>query len=258
MYLNNKYTNTYNSIVNRASQRILDGYTETHHIIPKSLGGPDIPDNLVVLTPREHFLCHWLLTKMVKGKRKQWSMINALGFMMWAENSNQERYKVNARLYEQLKQKHSDMKSWAMTGERNPQYGKKWSEERKQAFKEQRAKQVPMSEEAREKIKSSKLGKPRDEETKRKISETKKGTQVGDLNNMYGKTHSEETRRKISEAAKGRKYSAETIEKRAAKLRGRKRPTKECPHCGKTCAVNTYARWHGDNCKNNKYSISKA
>jgi hypothetical protein len=187
---------------------------------------------------------------MVKGKRKQWSMINALGFMMWAENSNQERYKVNARLYEQLKQKHSDMKSWAMTGERNPQYGKKWSEERKQAFKEQRAKQVPMSEEAREKIKSSKLGKPRDEETKRKISETKKGTQVGDLNNMYGKTHSEETRRKISEAAKGRKYSAETIEKRAAKLRGRKRPTKECPHCGKTCAVNTYARWHGDNCKN--------
>lgn len=41
MYLNNKYTNTYNSIVNRASQRILDGYTETHHIIPKSLGGPD-------------------------------------------------------------------------------------------------------------------------------------------------------------------------------------------------------------------------
>jgi hypothetical protein len=57
-----------------------------------------------------------------------------------------------------------------------------------------------------------------------------------------------ETRRKISEAAKGRKYSAETIEKRAASQRGKKRPTKECPHCGKTSAVNTYARWHGDNC----------
>jgi hypothetical protein len=106
-----------------------------------------------------------------------------------------------------------------------------------------------MSEEAREKIRSSKLGKSRDEETKRKISETKKGTQVGDLNNMYGKTHSDETKKLMSEAAKGRKYSAETIEKRAASQRGKKRPTKECPHCGKTSAVNTYARWHGDNCK---------
>jgi hypothetical protein len=249
MYLNNKYTNTYNSIVNRASQRILDGYTETHHIIPRSLGGPDTPDNLVVLTPREHFLCHWLLTKMVKGKRKQWSMINALGFMMWAENDNQERYKVNARLYEQLKQKHSDMKSWAMTGERNPQYGKKWSEERKQAFKKIRAKQAPMSEEAKEKIRQSRLGKTWDDDYKKRMSDIKKVQNAGENNPMYGKTHSDETRRKISEAAKGRKFSADTIEKRAAKLRGRKKPTKECPHCGKTSAVNTYARWHGDNCK---------
>ena len=250
MYLNNKYTETYYNIVNRASQRTLDGYTETHHIIPKSLGGSDDPDNLVCLTAREHFLCHWLLTKMVKGKRNQWSMINALGMMMWSENDNQQRYKINARLYEQLKRKHSEAKSWAMTGERNPQYGKKWSEERKQAFKEKRAKQAPMSDEAREKIRQSKLGKSRDEETKRKISESKKGTQIGKLNNMYGKTHSEETRRKQSDAAKGRKYSKETIEKRAAKIRGKKRPTKTCPYCNSTVAVNTYARWHGDRCKN--------
>jgi len=250
MYLNNKYTETYYNIVNRASQRTLDGYTETHHIIPRSLGGSDDPDNLVCLTAREHFLCHWLLTKMVKGKRKQWSMINALGMMMWSENDNQQRYKINARLYEQLKRKHSEAKSWAMTGERNPQYGKKWSEERKQAFKEKRAKQAPMSDEAREKIRQSKLGKSRDEETKRKISESKKGTQIGKLNNMYGKTHSVETRRKQSDAAKGRKYSKETIEKRAAKIRGKKRPTKTCPYCNSTVAVNTYARWHGDRCKN--------
>jgi len=250
MYLNNKYTKTYYNIVNRASQRTLDGYTETHHIIPKSLGGEDTQENLVVLTAREHFLCHWLLTKMVKGKRKQWSMINALGMMMWSENDNQQRYKINARLYEQLKRKHSEAKSWAMTGERNPQYGKKWSEERKQAFKEKRAKQAPMSDEAREKIRQSKLGKSRDEETKRKISESKKGTQIGKLNNMYGKTHSVETRRKQSDAAKGRKYSKETIEKRAAKIRGKKRPTKTCPYCNSTVAVNTYARWHGDRCKN--------
>jgi len=251
MYLNNKYTKTYYNIVNRASQRTLDGYTETHHIIPKSLGGEDTQKNLVVLTAREHFLCHWLLTRMVDNKRDQWSMINALGFMMWVENNNQKRYKVNARLYEQLKRKHSEAKSWALSGERNGMYGKKHSEETIERMKEYQQNRPPMSEEAREKIRQSKLGKARDEETKRKISESKKGTQVGENNPMYGKTHSNETRRKQSEAAKRRKYSAETIEKRAAKIRGKKRPTRTCPHCGSTVAVNTYARWHGANCRSN-------
>ena len=250
MYLNNKYTKTYYNIVNRASQRTLDGYTETHHIIPKSLGGEDTQENLVVLTAREHFLCHWLLTRMVENKRDQWSMINALGFMMWAENDNQQRYKVNARLYEQLKQKHSDMKSWVMTGERNGMYGKKHSEETIERMKEYQQNRPPMSEEAREKIRQSRLGKKWDDEYKKRMSKIKKRQNAGENNPMYGKTHSEETRRKQSDAAKGRKYSKETIEKRAAKIRGKKRPTRTCPYCNSTVAVNTYARWHGDRCKN--------
>lgn len=36
-------------------------YYETHHIIPKCLGGNDSNSNLAVLTAREHFICHWLL-----------------------------------------------------------------------------------------------------------------------------------------------------------------------------------------------------
>jgi hypothetical protein len=205
MFIDNKYTKTYYQIVERAQNRTLDGYTERHHIIPKSIGGPDESFNLVDLTAREHFLCHWLLTKMVKGKRKQWSMVNALGFMMWSENQHQERCRVNARLYEQLKQKHSNMKSWANSGERNSQYGKKWSEERKQAFKEKRALQAPISAEAREKIRQSKLGKPRSEETKRKISEKKKIQNAGKNNPMYGRKHSPETIAKLREAALKRK-----------------------------------------------------
>jgi ssDNA-binding Zn-finger/Zn-ribbon topoisomerase 1 len=38
-------------------------YSENHHIIPRSLGGKDTPDNLVSLTPREHFIAHFLLYK---------------------------------------------------------------------------------------------------------------------------------------------------------------------------------------------------
>lgn len=43
-------------------------YCETHHIIPKSLGGTDNIENLVNLTPREHFVAHLLLSKMTQGE----------------------------------------------------------------------------------------------------------------------------------------------------------------------------------------------
>ena len=39
-------------------------YTETHHILPKSMDGSNDVDNLVVLTGKEHFICHYLLTKI--------------------------------------------------------------------------------------------------------------------------------------------------------------------------------------------------
>lgn len=39
-------------------------YHEFHHIVPRCVGGTDMKSNIVALTPREHFLCHWLLTKM--------------------------------------------------------------------------------------------------------------------------------------------------------------------------------------------------
>jgi hypothetical protein len=41
-------------------------YYEEHHIIPKSLGGSNDKDNLVLLTAREHFLAHYLLYKFNK------------------------------------------------------------------------------------------------------------------------------------------------------------------------------------------------
>lgn len=41
-----------------------DQYYEEHHIIPKCLSGSNDIDNLVLLTYREHFIIHWLLTKI--------------------------------------------------------------------------------------------------------------------------------------------------------------------------------------------------
>lgn len=42
----------------------VDHYKEVHHIIPISVGGSHKKSNLVVLTMKEHFLIHYLLTKL--------------------------------------------------------------------------------------------------------------------------------------------------------------------------------------------------
>lgn len=50
-------------------QKILKGqYTETHHIIPKCMGGNDQKENLIKLTPEDHFFAHLLLAKSHGGK----------------------------------------------------------------------------------------------------------------------------------------------------------------------------------------------
>ena len=37
-------------------------YYEKHHILPKCLGGNNDKENLVLLTAKEHYVCHKLLT----------------------------------------------------------------------------------------------------------------------------------------------------------------------------------------------------
>lgn len=65
------YRKIYFEIINKALRKEYSGqrwkgdgnYYEKHHIIPRSLNGKDIKTNLVLLTAREHYLCHWLLVK---------------------------------------------------------------------------------------------------------------------------------------------------------------------------------------------------
>ena len=80
-FIKNKYTRWYYEIIEKAKIRICEDVTEKHHILPKSLGGSDTPENLVALTCKEHFICHWLLTKMTVSKEKV-KMVFALRMMM--------------------------------------------------------------------------------------------------------------------------------------------------------------------------------
>lgn len=77
-----------------------------HHIVPKCLGGSDEPSNLVVLSGREHFLAHYLLTKIYPDNR----LIVEAFLTMARANKFQKRY-INSRLYEALKKKRKELVS---------------------------------------------------------------------------------------------------------------------------------------------------
>lgn len=66
-----KYQQWYDAIIARARARRPDCYVEWHHIVPRGIGGSDDSGNLVALTYREHFLVHWLLTKIYVGENRR-------------------------------------------------------------------------------------------------------------------------------------------------------------------------------------------
>jgi hypothetical protein len=114
IFIDNKYTRWYYNIINKAKLRLLDCYTEEHHIIPKSLGGSNDSTNLVLLTAREHLVCHMLLTKMVNGKSHQ-KMIHAWWAMATLKRDCQDRHKLTSRQYESIRKMYS-----AYMAENNP------------------------------------------------------------------------------------------------------------------------------------------
>ncbi len=99
MFLDNKYTKWYSSIITKAKERVNRiGYFEKHHIIPKSIGGTNDADNLIYLTAKEHFICHLLLTRMLDGEYKS-KMVRAFWMIATMGNKNQERKKVKSKTY---------------------------------------------------------------------------------------------------------------------------------------------------------------
>jgi hypothetical protein len=242
----NKYKQWYTNITERAKNRRLETYTESHHIVPRSLGGGDESNNLVNLTAREHFVCHWLLVKMTTGQDHH-KMLNALR-MMRAEKHGQERYntKITARVYENIKQEYAKLQSETFKGKGNGMFGKHHTQEAKDKIRQKNlGKKLTL--EQIEKLKKATTGKkkpPITEEHRAKLSLAKQG----ENNNMWGKTHSEETRAKQRARATGRKQSEETIRKKIEATKGKKREKLLCPHCDRLVAVNGYARWHGANC----------
>lgn len=183
MYLQNKYTSYYYKIINRAKSRTLPEniYKEKHHIIPKSLGGSNHIENIAVLTLREHFICHKLLTRMVTGKNKTKMIYGYRAFIM--ASPRRPELKINSREFEKIrtlglrkgqitpdstKEKISKANKGKLSGNNNPMFGKTHSEHSRKKISESRKSKSnlpdwnirpPCSKEKANKIKLANTGK---------------------------------------------------------------------------------------------------
>jgi len=83
------YKRIYESIVARGKERVIEGYKERHHIIPRCMGGTDDPINLVDLTPEEHFVCHQLLVKIYPERPR---LIHAVVMMAGLKHRRNKLY----------------------------------------------------------------------------------------------------------------------------------------------------------------------
>jgi hypothetical protein len=98
-FIKNKYTRWYYNIIESAKkQQFVDQQCEEHHIIPRSLGGIDDPENLVKLTLRQHMICHVLLTKITEGKSRAKMLLAAHSMIHW------NGAKINSKIYASLKE----------------------------------------------------------------------------------------------------------------------------------------------------------
>ena len=192
------YIRLYNSIIENAKTSLNEGYTESHHIIPKCMGGTNNPTNLVKLSAREHYICHWLLAKHYNNKQL-WA-----AFSMMVQVSPKHQRNITGRMFERAK----IARSIASSGSNNPMYG------RESSFKFH-------TEETKEKIRLSKLGKKRTPFTR--------------------PAHTAETKLKMSLAKKGKPNT---------KLKGHVMERYTCPHCDKIIGgISNFRRYHNDNCK---------
>lgn len=96
------YIKIYNKLISgkAARRKGKDVYYESHHIMPKSLGGGNEKSNLVLLTSREHFVAHRLLTKIYPTS---WEMKFALFMMAQEDTKAAMGLSVNSNTYEKLR-----------------------------------------------------------------------------------------------------------------------------------------------------------
>lgn len=232
------YSRIYMQLINRAQielrKKSCDIYFESHHIVPKCLGGTNNKENLVLLTAREHFIAHKLLCEIYpdndKLKYALWAMINL-------NNSKQLRvYSISSAEYSNSRINYINLARQPKSEEHKLNLKKSWTVERKRLESEK------------------KLGKKI--QYKNGISPLKGKKRSSELIRSgidhwnYGKSLSSETKNKIKKSLIGHKHSIETKQKMRESANNKLYVI--CPHCLlQSKSIGNMNRYHFNNCKLN-------
>lgn len=127
------YKKIYYAIINKALRKEYSGqrwkgdgnYYELHHIIPRSLNGTNDNKNLVLLTAKEHYICHWLLVKCFDINSKERHKMLKAWFMMSATGDT-KRSIISMRNYEKYKSEFGKYMAEIQKGAKNSSYGSHW------------------------------------------------------------------------------------------------------------------------------------
>jgi hypothetical protein len=189
-------------------------YFERHHIKPKSLDGNNDKDNLVLLTGREHFIAHKLLTYIYKDSSKIALAFHKMAF------SKRGFYKISNRDYQYAR----ELAGFAASGKNNPMYGKTllgiWVDK----FGEEAA---LIKFEKWKKNSLTPTGWKHSKETKEIIAKSHRGIPLSD-----------EHKEKCRQGNIGKHNGIEF----------RKMIFKKCQYCGQIVNLGNFVRWHDKNC----------
>lgn len=194
MFSSDKYTTWYYKLIDQARSQLRKKGRErafdTHHIVPTSLGGPDTEDNKVLLTPREHFICHLLLTKMTRGSNRSKMVYAFFRFKPKGRgvtsSSSYERFVRHARL--------------ALEGKGNAFYGRRHSEETRSLIRQNHG----MRGRGCYDVWVEKYGVEEADRRQAAMLAKRARSLRGALNPMFGSTRTEDQRRAHSDRMSGK------------------------------------------------------
>jgi hypothetical protein len=113
------YQQVYNNLMQTRKDldrhRDVNVYLESHHIIPKCLGGTNLKTNLVLLTAREHYLAHWLLHRIDQNNT---ALSHAFWMMNFGSSSSKRVNKISSRMYAESKEAMSNANRFLNTGKK--------------------------------------------------------------------------------------------------------------------------------------------
>jgi hypothetical protein len=204
------YLKVYCNLIRKAENRTPpEGYTEKHHIFPKSIFGNN--DKTVVLTSREHYIAHALLEKIYI---KRYGIIDERTSKMVKAHTimkSNGKY-INSYLYEGARIRASYANKGRKVSEETKRKigdihrGKKLSEQHKEILKERiKGKNNPNNPRYGKNLEGEQnpfYGKTHSQEQKEKWSKERRSVKL-----------SKEHKRKISEFNKNKKLSEDTIKK---------------------------------------------